>query len=1129
MAPPATAGADHRRGHRRPRRARDPPPAPRRQPGSGTARCCLDGIAYAALPPDAVGGIARGRSWVSVELGDADPGLYADTVVQLGTGVTGNPADVPTLLATLGDRDAVVVGPNAVEGVPATRYKVTIDLARAETAVPDLGPVLRRYRADTGSAGLPTASVPAEVWVDGGGRLRRVVQLLGGAGAVSTVTFGAHGPRPEVPVPGSERVTDLLASLAAAARTPVRDAARAASHHRVKVRWPGFRSSGAPRSAVCDLHRTSPRGPADRPVAARRPHRDGACRRRRPRVGRARGHVRGAAQRDQRRDRRARRRGGGLLGPVSCPSAPAPSTRPTSPGCDARSRPASTRGSAWCSAPAATTPRRGCGRCRARLRRPAREARPQRRGRLRLLPGGPHGPDRLPAPARRRAARRPDRGGPRRHQQRGRARLPGPERGAGRLPAQLVGLRRRAAAGHAARERHEPQPDARMGAGRPHVERARGGRRRRPDLVPLVLPLAGADREVPGRHPARGGLPGRDPRPGGGPGRPGQGPHRRGRRPPRRHRDRDSSLGRGLDYVDQFPRIAATIAAPVVVDLTSVDDATAVTARRLSPPQDACRLDDATLSTVDSVATERWSNLRFARAQAARAGLPAVGENPGPPAPQTGGTASSDPETEQVRRSPGYARGCALAAFYLAFEEDLHTGRSGSRPRTTGRRSPRAPEAGDRAEVAIWQRAPQNGHGSEGCGCGVRASGAGRGHGLRGADHRGLPGVAGPPGGVRRHRHGEGRAPAPRCRRHRRAGARRAHGRAGDRGPAVVRHQRRRGRDRLRPPDRGRGDRGGPLPLRPDADGGGRRRRPARRRGRRRGGPGPARRGCGRGQQVDGPGRDRRAHRGAARPPRRGRRQQPGVPARGLGGPRLPQPRPHRRRLRHPGPRRARGGAVLAPRRARGAHRRRVGRAGEAFLSPGPGWGGSCLPKDTHALLQVADAADFEFRLLRATIDTNTRQRQRIVDKVRPAVTGRRTGSLTRVRLGLLGLTFKAGTDDLRDSPALAVAALLRQAGAELVGYDPALAGRAGTGDLPADLDGIRVVADPLEAAQGAEALVVLTEWPTFRGLDWSGMAGVMKSPTVVDTRNLLDPATLRRAGFAAVGLGRHDGVSAGS
>jgi UDPglucose 6-dehydrogenase len=200
-------------------------------------------------------------------------------------------------------------------------------------------------------------------------------------------------------------------------------------------------------------------------------------------------------------------------------------------------------------------------------------------------------------------------------------------------------------------------------------------------------------------------------------------------------------------------------------------------------------------------------------------------------------------------------------------------------------------------------------------------------------------------------------------------------------------------------------------------------------------------------------------------------------------------------------------------------------RIGQAFLSPGPGWGGSCLPKDTHALLQVADAADFEFRLLRATIDTNTRQRQRVVDKVRLAVTGKRTGSLTRVRLGLLGLTFKAGTDDLRDSPALAIAALLRQAGADLVGYDPALVADPGNPDkvVRDEVEGVPVVADPLEAAQGAEAVVVLTEWPVFRTLDWTAMAGVMKQPVVIDTRNLVDPATLRRAGLTGIGIGRRD------
>jgi UDPglucose 6-dehydrogenase len=137
-----------------------------------------------------------------------------------------------------------------------------------------------------------------------------------------------------------------------------------------------------------------------------------------------------------------------------------------------------------------------------------------------------------------------------------------------------------------------------------------------------------------------------------------------------------------------------------------------------------------------------------------------------------------------------------------------------------------------------------------------------------------------------------------------------------------------------------------------------------------------------------------------------------------------------------------------------------------------------------------------------------------MVEKVRLAVTGRRGGSLSRVRLGLLGLTFKAGTDDLRDSPSLAVAALLRQAGAVLAGYDPALG-------LACELDGIRLVSDPYQAAHDAEALVVLTEWPEFRALDWSRMAELTTSPIVVDTRNLLDPDVLRRNGFSWIGLGR--------
>jgi UDPglucose 6-dehydrogenase len=199
-------------------------------------------------------------------------------------------------------------------------------------------------------------------------------------------------------------------------------------------------------------------------------------------------------------------------------------------------------------------------------------------------------------------------------------------------------------------------------------------------------------------------------------------------------------------------------------------------------------------------------------------------------------------------------------------------------------------------------------------------------------------------------------------------------------------------------------------------------------------------------------------------------------------------------------------------------------RIGQAFLSPGPGWGGSCLPKDTHALLQVADSVDFEFRLLRATIDTNTRQFQRMVDKIRTAVTGKRTGSLSRKRIALFGLTFKAGTDDLRDSPALAVAALLKQAGAELVAYDPGISASS-------SFDGtiLTLVDDPYTAAEGSEAIVVLTEWPEFRSLDWQRIAQLVAGGKVVDTRNLLDADVMRRADFHWNGLGRRSTLPVGT
>ncbi len=189
---------------------------------------------------------------------------------------------------------------------------------------------------------------------------------------------------------------------------------------------------------------------------------------------------------------------------------------------------------------------------------------------------------------------------------------------------------------------------------------------------------------------------------------------------------------------------------------------------------------------------------------------------------------------------------------------------------------------------------------------------------------------------------------------------------------------------------------------------------------------------------------------------------------------------------------------------------------GRSFLRPGPGWGGSCLPKDTHALLRISESAGVDFALLRAVISANARQRERMVAKIADACGEGDSGSLSGVRLGVLGLTFKAGTDDLRDSPALSVVSLLARHGAELRAYDPAL-----RGDEPR-LEGVAtLVDDPYQVAKGAAGIVVLTEWPEFRELDWGRLAAMLDGSVVVDTRNHLDPRQPQAAGVSWHGLGR--------
>jgi len=186
-------------------------------------------------------------------------------------------------------------------------------------------------------------------------------------------------------------------------------------------------------------------------------------------------------------------------------------------------------------------------------------------------------------------------------------------------------------------------------------------------------------------------------------------------------------------------------------------------------------------------------------------------------------------------------------------------------------------------------------------------------------------------------------------------------------------------------------------------------------------------------------------------------------------------------------------------------------RIGFEFLHPGPGWGGSCFPKDTAALLKTADEAGYDFALLRGAITSNDAQRELMIAKVRDACGGKLAGA----RVGAWGLTFKANTDDLRDSPAVAIAASLVDAGATVRAFDPAV------GEIAQSLSGIEVVADPYDACVDADALVVLTEWDEFRWLDFERVAALMSHAELVDTRNLLDPAAMRRIGFGYRGVGR--------
>src|ERR1017187_6624692 len=187
-------------------------------------------------------------------------------------------------------------------------------------------------------------------------------------------------------------------------------------------------------------------------------------------------------------------------------------------------------------------------------------------------------------------------------------------------------------------------------------------------------------------------------------------------------------------------------------------------------------------------------------------------------------------------------------------------------------------------------------------------------------------------------------------------------------------------------------------------------------------------------------------------------------------------------------------------------------RIGPRFLNPGIGYGGSCFPKDLLAFRAVAKEGGYDFRLLEEVIRINEEQRHRFMKKVRSVL-----WTLRGKRLGILGLAFKGGTDDIRESPALLLVQELLREGCHICAYDPAAMERA----REVLKSGVEFAADAYQAAKGADAVLILTEWEEFAALDLERLRGVVRYPIVLDGRNLYDPAAMIAHGFSYYSVGR--------
>jgi UDPglucose 6-dehydrogenase len=189
------------------------------------------------------------------------------------------------------------------------------------------------------------------------------------------------------------------------------------------------------------------------------------------------------------------------------------------------------------------------------------------------------------------------------------------------------------------------------------------------------------------------------------------------------------------------------------------------------------------------------------------------------------------------------------------------------------------------------------------------------------------------------------------------------------------------------------------------------------------------------------------------------------------------------------------------------------GRIGSKFLHPGPGYGGSCFPKDTLALMRIVQEYGESVRIVEAAVEVNAAQKARMVKKIRDALGGSESGKT----IAVLGLTFKPETDDMRESPAVSILPALLEKGAVIRAHDPKGMAEAKK-YLP---DGIEYVNNAYEACDGADCVVLMTEWNQYRALDLDRLLQLMRQPIFVDLRNVYDPASMREKGFRYTGVGR--------